>query len=74
MEQIIHDQMKSFFENSKYLIDQQHGFRRGRSTTKALARLLDSLLESADMGDLTIAVLLDFKKAFDTINHKLLFF
>ena len=72
MEQIVHDQMKTFLEDSKYLIYQQFGFRKNKSTTKALARLLDSLLEAVDKGNLTIAVFLDFKKAFDTINHKLL--
>ena len=60
MEQIVHDQMKYFLEESNYLVDQQYGFRQGKSTTKALARLLDSLLINSDKGDLTIAVFLDF--------------
>ena len=64
--------MKQFLESTNYLVDQQYGFRQGKSTTKALARLLDSLLKYMDKGDLTIAVFLDFRKAFDTINHKLL--
>ena len=72
MEQILHDQIKQFLEASKYLIEEQFGFRQNKSTTKALARLLDSLLTNADRGELTVAVFLDFKKAFDTINHKLL--
>lgn len=72
MEQIIHDQIKIFLEGSKYLGESQFGFRQGKSTTKALARVMDSLLNNMDKGDLTVAVFLDFRKAFDTINHKLL--
>lgn len=62
-EQIIHVQMKAFLENSNYLGDQEFGFRKKRSTTKAVARLLDNLLDNMDKGDITVAILLDFKKA-----------
>ena len=48
MEQIVHDQMRQFLETTNYLVDQQFGFRQGKSTTKALARLLDSLLKYMD--------------------------
>ena len=72
IEQLIHDQIKEFLESSKYLSNQQNGFRKDRSTTKALATILDELLTNTDNGELTIAVFLDFKKAFDTINHDIL--
>ena len=72
IEQILHDQIKSFLESTNYLTDCQNGFRKDRSTTKALASLMDELLTNMDNGDLTIAVFLDFKKAFDTIDHHIL--
>ena len=72
IEQIIHDQIKTFLESSKYIATQQNGFRKDRSTTRALAGLMDELLSNMDKGELTIAVYLDFKKAFDTIDHGLL--
>ena len=72
IEQIIHDQIKTFLESSNYITNHQNGFRKDRSTTKALASLLDELLTNMDNGELTIAVFLDFKKAFDTIDHGIL--
>ena len=72
IEQIIHNQIKQFLESSGYLTNHQNGFRKNRSTTKALASLMDDLLTNMDNGELTMAVFLDFKKAFDTIDHNIL--
>ena len=72
MEQIIHDQMKKFLEDTKFFAKEQNGFRSQHSTTKALAEILDQLLTNMDNGELSISVFLDFKKAFDTIDHKIL--
>ena len=72
MEQIIHDQVKKFLEETKFFTSQQNGFRSQHSTTKALATLIDQLLENMDNGELSVSVFIDFKKAFDTIDHKIL--
>nr|CAH7755416.1 unnamed protein product [Callosobruchus chinensis] len=50
----------------------QSGFRKGHSTTTALARVCDDILRGMDNKQATVLVLLDFSKAFDTLNHKLL--
>lgn len=72
MEQIIHDQIKSFLEETKFFAKEQNGFRSKHSTTKALSEILDQLLTNMDNGELSISVFLDFKKAFDTIDHLIL--
>ena len=72
LENIINKQMKDFLEEAKYLGDHQYGFRKGRSTTAALAKLLDKLLTARDTGHIAITIFIDFKKAFDTVNHKIL--
>jgi hypothetical protein len=64
--------MKGFLEDTNYFSNIQYGFRSNRSTTKALATVMDELLTNTDNDDLTIAVYLDFKKAFDTIDHHIL--
>ena len=38
----------------------------------ALAMLLDDITMATDRGHITLAIYLDFKKAFDTIDHELL--
>lgn len=53
--------------------ESQCGFRSGFSTTNALTLVTNSILENYDKGLASILVLLDFSKAFDTINHQLLY-
>ena len=72
MEQIIHDQLKKFLEDTKFFAKQQNGFRARHSTTGALSKFLDLLLACRDKGELAISIFLDFRKAFDTIDHKIL--
>ena len=42
------------------------------STHHALITLVDKITKSIDSGDIVIGVFLDLKKAFDTVNHKIL--
>jgi len=71
-EKIIASQMKEYLEKNKILPEVQSGFRSGHSCATALATITDDILTALDKRRLTVLVLLDFSKAFDTINHKLL--
>ena len=55
------------------LSNNQFGFRRGNSTTLAIADVYENLTLSMDNGQATCAVLLDLAKAFDSVNHDILF-
>ena len=50
----------------------QFGCRRNRSTTHALTAVLHAWQSTLDRGGAARAVLVDFKKAFDPVNHNLL--
>ena len=53
--------------------DKQFGGIRGTSTMDALVEVLHNWYESTDKLDISIRViLLDFSKALDVINHKML--
>lgn len=60
----------------KYLMDndtltpKQFGFRPMMSTSVALARFSDTLLDNMDEGSVNGAVFLDLAKAFDTADHQ----
>ena len=50
----------------------QFGFRNMHSTSMALITLLDNLRKALDSGNCAVGIFLDFQKAFDTVNHKIL--
>ena len=52
------------------LSDVQHGFRKSRSYETQLIMLVNDIAKSLDEGGQLDAVLLDFSKAFDKVNHR----
>ena len=72
IEKLIHSQLSSFLENSMFLSKYQPGLRKGYSTSSASSKFIDSIAMGLDKGKYTVAVFLDIKKAFDTINHKIM--
>jgi ribonuclease P/MRP protein subunit RPP40 len=50
----------------------QSGFRGKHSTATALLKITDDIFSGIDASECILMVLLDFSKAFDTVNHKLL--
>ena len=54
------------------LYSYQFGFQQNRSTKLALISLIDKITESLDEGNFVLGVFLDFRKAFDLVNHKIL--
>ena len=63
----------SFLNKNDILYNLQFGFRSGHSTAMALMALVDSISKSLDNGEFTLGVFLDFSKAFDCLDHKILF-
>ena len=63
---------------SKYIKDQiiynstQSGFIKGHSTTTLLLKLRDDIKRAMRNNEITLSVLIDDSKAFDTIDHEIL--
>lgn len=72
LERIINMQMYDYVANNNILSDLQSGFRKGFSTTTLLLNITDNIIKSLDSGLATALILLDFSKAFDTLDHELL--
>ena len=72
LEKIIYKRTMSFLTEFDILSRTQFGFRQKHSTTHALLKFLDKVAHSIDNKLHTIGIFLDFSKAFDTINHKIL--
>lgn len=72
LERIMYEQLRNHLDTYKLIPDCQSGFRRGFSCSTALLKVTDDVIEARDKGKLSLLVLLDFSKAFDTINHSML--
>ncbi|CAK1582481.1 unnamed protein product [Parnassius mnemosyne] len=72
LERVVCTQMTEYLEANNILPKKQSGFRKSRSTATALMDVVDDILSAQDVGEGTLLVLLDFSRAFDTINTTLL--
>ena len=70
-EHIVSDQLKHSLKS--VLSTHQHGFVRGRSINTNLLELTSHIIDGFSAGCQTDVVFTDFSKAFDVVNHKLLF-
>ena len=73
LERLMYNRLISFINEHKILYKLQFGFRGDHSTAMALMALVDNITKSIDNGEFTIGVFLDFSKAFDCLNHDILF-
>ena len=63
----------SFLSKYQILYQYQSGFREKHSTVQAIIEITDDIKEQLDKGNIVLGTYLDLSKAFDTVNHKILF-
>ena len=71
-EKLYYNRLIKFVNNHNILHPHQFGFRSNYSTRDAIAHVISSLMSKINSNQHTALALLDLKKAFDLINHKLL--
>ena len=71
-ERILRGVMVDFLEKNDLLCDNQHGFRAGRSCLTQLLSHVDDIVQGLTKNADTDAIYLDFAKAFDKVDHRLL--
>ena len=71
-EKMMYKRLYAFLQKNSILVPFQFGFRTGSSTSDALLKFLESAYDSINRGNYLLTVLLDFSKAFDTVNHEIL--
>ena len=72
IEHLIHSQVDQYLDNIDFYTHSQGGFRREHSTTATTSEFLDDIYTNINKQIVTRATFVDFRKAFDSINHKLL--
>ena len=71
-ERIIYRRLYLFITRHRILYPKQYGFQKGKSTEQALIDIQSKILDALENNETPCCVLLDFAKAFDTVNHSIL--
>ena len=70
MGKIVHPRLYSFLEKNSLLFERQYGFRNKLSSNHALIDISSEIQTACDKRIFACGVYVDFKKAFDTVNHE----
>ena len=70
----MYDRLYSFLVKYSILYSFQFGFRKAHSTYMALTCMLDKLHNALERGEYAIGIFIDFRKAFDTVDHDILLY
>ena len=71
-EKVAYTQLYDYLKNNSILRKQQYGFRAKKSTTQAILHFLQYLYKHIDSCNIVFSLFLDFRKAFDCVNHEIL--
>ena len=72
LEKIIANQLSAYLESNNLISNSQHGFRPKLSTQTALSTISDKIFDNMDKKKISLLLLLDLSKAFDSVNHNIL--
>ena len=72
LEKIAAKQMSIFLKEHKLLDHLQSAYRSNHSTLTALLDVSDDIYKAIDDAEISLLILLDYSKAFDTANHRLI--
>ena len=72
LEKLLYNRFLNFINKNNILFDHQYGFRKNHSTSMAIIDLVDNISLAFNTRGYTIGTFIDFKKAFDTVDHSIL--
>ena len=71
-EKFINSQIQSHLESESIISSYQFGFQKKKGAQDALIKFVNNAFSSLNSSKMIIGIFIDFSKAFDTINHKIL--
>ena len=73
LERLVHKRLYAFISSYNILHENQFGFRPNLSCDMALLHAYNHIVTNLDLKNHTLGIFLDLSKAFDTIDHNILF-
>ena len=71
-ERVLRKHVVAHMESNNFLSPNQHGFRKRRSCLTQLLSHVDNILKTLNEGEEVDVIYLDYAKAFDKVDHKIL--
>ena len=72
LEKVVYVRVYNFLTKTDQISENQYGFRAKHSCKHAVGQLIGTILKNLENNKITISVLLDLSKAFDTIEHSIM--
>ena len=72
IEKLAHKRLFSFVSSNNLLYTHQYGFQPNKSTVHPLLNIVNYITSALNNNEIAVGVFLDFKKAFDVVNHDIL--
>ena len=73
LEKLVYKRVYGFLDSNRSLYTSQYGFRSKHSTDNAVTEILGKILKNLENKKYTVAIFLDLSKAFDTLEHSVIF-
>ena len=73
LEKIIYQHVYGFLTKSGQLYQSQYGFRKNHACDHAVGELVSKIVKHLQKNNYTACILLDLSKAFDTLQHSVIF-
>ena len=74
LERLVYNKLYAFLIKNELSYSLQFGFRKYHATYIALVCMLDKLHDALEKGNYAIGIFIDFRKAFDTVDHSTLLY
>ena len=68
----MYNRLVSFLDEHHVLLEKQFGFRSKHSTDHAILCIADKIQKAIEEQNYSSGIFLDFRRTFDTVNHKIL--
>ena len=72
LESLMQTRLVEYLEKNKIIYERQFGFQKNKSTSLAVLEMCSKVVDAIENKQYLCSVFLDFAKAFDTVNHKIL--
>ena len=73
LEKIVYKRVYNFLISSNQLYESQYGFRKNHACEHGIGEFISEVVKNRQMGKITAGIFLDLSKAFDTLEHSVIF-